>query len=64
MPEFRVLHVLQNTLFEGTKYLMYFETVEAASVQKMRRDPPQPGHSGGFPNPRDYYCRGVDWRAQ
>jgi hypothetical protein len=25
---------------------------------------PQPGHSGGFPNPQDYYCQDVDWRAQ
>jgi hypothetical protein len=24
----------------------------------------QPGHSGGFPNPQDYYCQDVDWRAQ
>jgi len=25
---------------------------------------PQPGHSGEFPNPQDYYFQGVDWRAQ
>jgi hypothetical protein len=25
---------------------------------------PQPGHSAGFPNPQDYYCQDVDWRAQ
>jgi hypothetical protein len=25
---------------------------------------PHPGHSGGFPNPQDYYFQGVDWRAQ
>lgn len=24
----------------------------------------QPGHSGGFPNPEDYYFQGVDWRAK
>jgi hypothetical protein len=23
----------------------------------------QPGHSGGFPNPQDYYCQDADWRA-
>ncbi|KAH0563165.1 hypothetical protein GP486_002273 [Trichoglossum hirsutum] len=25
---------------------------------------PQPGHSGGFLNPEDYYCQDIDWRAQ
>jgi hypothetical protein len=24
----------------------------------------QPGHSGGFPNPQDYYSQDDDWRAQ
>jgi len=24
----------------------------------------QPVHSGGFPNPLDYYCQDIDWRAQ